>query len=84
MIVSSNVWQCTLEIAIYTLHQLRTTNLNGEYVDISRGSNILKQRLLDHFREAHSVFLEIQTDRSEENIKNVWLVSLHVKKDIDR
>ncbi|KAL4297696.1 hypothetical protein GQ457_12G017210 [Hibiscus cannabinus] len=39
---------------------------------------------LNHFREARGVFSEIQSDRSEENVKNLWSVSLHVEKDINR
>ncbi|KAL4333430.1 hypothetical protein GQ457_07G044910 [Hibiscus cannabinus] len=49
--------------------------------NISRGSVILKRRLLSHFREARVVFSKIQSDRSEENIESV---SLHNEKDIDR
>ncbi|KAL4297095.1 hypothetical protein GQ457_12G000920 [Hibiscus cannabinus] len=57
---------------------------NGEHVDISHESDILKRQFLGHFREARDVFSEIQSDRSEENVENVWSVSLHVEKDIDR
>ncbi|KAL4387577.1 hypothetical protein GQ457_09G023970 [Hibiscus cannabinus] len=67
-----------------TLIVQKTANPNGERVDIIRGSDILKRRLLGHFCEARGVFSEIQSDRSEENVENVWSVSLHVEKDIDR
>ncbi|KAL4290764.1 hypothetical protein GQ457_14G026170 [Hibiscus cannabinus] len=59
-------------------------NSNGERVDISRESDILKRQLLDHFREARDVFSEIQSDRSEENVENVWSMSLNVENDINR
>ncbi|KAL4282914.1 hypothetical protein GQ457_16G015900 [Hibiscus cannabinus] len=46
-------------------------NPNGERVDISRGSDILKRRLLRHFCEAQGVFSGIQSNRSEENVENI-------------
>ncbi|KAL4334798.1 hypothetical protein GQ457_07G044450 [Hibiscus cannabinus] len=61
-----------------------TSNPNGERVYISHGSDIPKRQLLGHFRKARDVFSKIQSDRSEENVENVWSVSLHVEKDIDQ
>ncbi|KAL4351407.1 hypothetical protein GQ457_06G005170 [Hibiscus cannabinus] len=55
-------------------------NPNGGRVDISRKSDILKRRLLGHFREVRDVSSEIQSDRNEEDVENVWSVSLHVEK----
>ncbi|KAL4303175.1 hypothetical protein GQ457_10G005120 [Hibiscus cannabinus] len=73
-----------LSDALEMLLQAETLNPNGERVDINRGSDIFKRQLLSHFREARCVFSEIQSNRSEENVENVWSVSLHVEKDIDR